>query len=203
MEPYLEKSYGNPSSIHSIGRDAWEAVENARRQIAGLINARPRRIVFTGGGSEADNLALKGIAFTRRDRGNHIITTTIEHPAILSTCRFLEKLDYNITYLEVDEEGWLVPDKLRGAITDDTILISVMMANNEVGTILPVKELCAIARERGILFHTDAVQAIGKIKVDIQELGVDMLSFSGHKFHAPKGIGALYVKRGIELESII
>jgi len=203
MMPYLGMACGNPSSIHAAGKDAREAMENARRQVAKLINTQPRRIVFTGGGSEADNLALKGVAFTQREKGNHIITTSIEHPAVLSTCQFLEKLGYRITYLEVDENGWLAPDKLRRAITDDTILISIMMANNEVGTILPIKELCAIAHERGVLFHTDAVQAIGKIKVDAQELDADLLSLSGHKFHAPKGVGALYVKKGVELEPII
>ena len=203
MVPFMDKVHGNPSSIHSTGRQAREAVNNARRQVAKLINVQPRRIVFTGGGSEADNLALKGVAYARREKGNHIITTGIEHPAILSTCRFLEKLGYRITYLEVDKNGWLSPGKLEKTITDDTILVSIMMANNEVGTILPIRELCAIAHERDILFHTDAVQAIGKIKVDMEELGVDMLSISGHKFHAPKGIGALYVKKGVELEPLI
>jgi cysteine desulfurase NifS len=203
MLPSLDTVHGNPSSIHGIGRDAREAVEKARRQMSKLINARPRRIVFTGGGSEADNLALKGVAFALRDKGNHIITTSIEHPAILGACRFLEKFGYNITYLEVDEDGWLDPEKLKESITDDTILVSIMMANNEVGTILPVDELCGIAHERGVLFHTDAVQAVGKIKVDVEALGVDMLSISGHKFHAPKGVGALYVKKDVELEPLI
>jgi cysteine desulfurase NifS len=203
MLPYLDAVHGNPSSIHGLGREAREAVESARRQVARLINARPRRVIFTGSGSEADNLALKGVAFAHRDKGRHIITTRIEHPAILKSCKFLDRLGYRITYLEVDEHGWLPPERLQQALTDDTILVSVMLANNEVGTILPIRELCAIAHERDVLFHTDAVQAAGKIKVDVEELGVDLLTISGHKFHAPKGIGALYVKKGIKLESLI
>jgi cysteine desulfurase NifS len=203
MLPYLEVEHGNPSSIHGLGRGAREAIDNARRQVAKLINVQPRRVVFTGGGSEADNLAIKGVAFALRNRGNHIITTSIEHPAVLNTCKFLENLGYKVTYLEVDEFGYLHPEKLRDTINHDTILISIMMANNEVGTILPINELSAIAHARGVLFHTDAVQAVGKIKVDVNELNVDMLSLSAHKFHGPKGIGALYVKKGIELEPLI
>jgi cysteine desulfurase NifS len=203
MAPYLSTAYGNPSSIHNAGRSAREAIEKARREVARLINAQPRRIIFTGGGSEADNLAIKGVAFAMRDKGDHIVTTAIEHPAIISTCKFLDRLGYRVTYLSVDENGWLAPERLRDAITSDTILVSIMMANNEVGTILPIKELCAVAHESGVLFHTDAVQAVGKIKVDVQEVDVDMLSLSGHKFHGPKGIGALYVKKGIPLEPLI
>jgi len=203
MLPYLETLHGNPSSIHSAGRDAKEAVETARRQIARLIHARPRRVVFTGGGSEADNLALKGIAFKHRDRGNHIITTAIEHPAILGTCSFLQQNGFEVTYLQPDEHGWISPQQLYDCIRDTTILVSIMMANNEVGTILPVKEMSAIAHERGAFFHTDAVQAVGKIPVDVAELNVDLLSLSGHKLHAPKGIGALYISKGVKIEPLV
>lgn len=203
MQPYLSEFYGNPSAIHGTGKDAKEAIEKARRQVAKLIYARPRRIIFTGGGSEADNLALKGIAFAHRGKGNHIITTSIEHPAILKTGNFLEKMGFKITYLEVNEYGFVHPQKLIEALTDDTILVSIMTANNEVGTIQPIKELCEIAHEKDIIFHTDAVQGAGKIKLNVEELDVDLLSLSGHKFHGPKGIGVLYVKKGIELEPLI
>lgn len=203
MFPFLATAHGNPSSIYRIGREAHEAIENARRQVAKLINTRPRRIIFTGSGSESDNLAIKGVAFAYREKGNHIITTSVEHPAVLNTCAFLEKIGYRLTILDVDDRGLIHPKNLRTAITEETILVSVMMANNEVGTILPIKELSAIAHEKGVIFHTDAVQAIGKIKVDVEELDLDLLSLSAHKFYGPKGVGVLYVRKGIELEPVI
>ena len=203
MLPFLEESLGNPSSLHEAGRVSFDAVEKARRQVAECINARPRRIIFTAGGSESDNLAIKGVALANREKGGHLITTSIEHPAVLETCRFLERRGFRVTYLDVDRFGCVEPETVRKAITSDTILVSIMMANNEVGTILPIRELCAAVHERGILFHTDAVQAVGKIKVDVEELDVDLLSLSAHKFHGPKGIGALYTKKGIVLEPVI
>jgi cysteine desulfurase NifS len=203
MLPYLDAAHGNPSSIHGAGRQAREAIDAARGQVAALLHTRPRRILFTGGGSEADNFALKGVAFARAEEGKHIITSTIEHPAILETCRFLERHGYEITYLPVDGEGMISPEDLRRALRGDTILVSLMMANNEVGTIQPIAELCAVAHERGVTFHSDGVQAAGKIDVNVEELGVDLFSLSAHKLHGPKGIGALYVRKGVKLEPLI
>jgi cysteine desulfurase len=197
---YMTDKFGNPSSVHGFGREAHQAVDIARGQVAALLNAEPNEIFFTSGGTESDNLALKGIAYANRKKGNHIITTQIEHHAIFHTCEYLEKQGFKVTYLPVDENAMIRLDDLKKAITDDTILISVMFANNEVGTIQPIKEIGKIAREKGIYFHTDAVQAVGSIPIDVKEMNIDLLSLSGHKFHAPKGTGAIYIRKGVRIE---
>ena len=199
----LKEEYGNPSSIYSISQSSKEKVENARRKIAKVLNVKPKEIFFTSGGSESDNWALKGIAHSYKEKGRHIITTKIEHHAILHTAEFLEELGYEITYLNVDENGFINLKELEDSIREDTILISVMFANNEVGTIEPIKEIGEIAKKHNVLFHTDAVQAFGNVKIDLSELNVDLMSFSGHKIHAPKGIGVLYIKDGVKITPLI
>lgn len=200
MIPYLSIEYGNLSSLYSIGRSAKRAISEARRRVASLINCSPEEIYFTSCGSESDNTALKGIAYANKEKGNHIITSKIEHPAILNSCKSLENKGFKISYIDVDKDGMLNLEKLESEITNQTILISIMYANNEIGTIEPIKEIAQIAHSHGIIFHTDAVQAVGNIPIDVRKMNIDMLSLSGHKLYAPKGIGALYVKSGIEFE---
>ena len=203
MMPYLTTEYGNASSLYSIGRKSKKAIEKARQQVAELINCNPHEIYFTGSGSESDNTALKGFAYTNRGKGNHIITSKIEHHAILETCETLERQGFEISYINVDENGIIKLDELKNAIRPSTILISVMAANNEIGTIEPIEEIARIAHKHNITFHTDAVQAIGNMPIDVTKMGIDMLSLSGHKINAPKGIGALYIKSGIKVEKYI
>ncbi|MDE6980782.1 MAG: aminotransferase class V-fold PLP-dependent enzyme, partial [Lachnospiraceae bacterium] len=203
MLPYFTENYGNPSAIYTFAGQGKKAVDLARKQAAELIGAKPEEIYFTAGGSESDNWALKAAAEAYKEKGKHIITSKIEHHAILHTCGYLEKQGFEITYLNVDSQGKVSLEELREAIRPDTILISVMMANNEIGTLQDVAEIGKIAREAGVLFHTDAVQACGHIPVDVEEMNVDMLSASGHKFYGPKGVGVLYIKKGVKIRSFI
>jgi cysteine desulfurase len=199
MLPYFTDTFGNPSSIYACAQEAKEAMEEARASVAALIGAREDEIVFTSGGSEADNTALKGVAYARKDRGNHIITSSIEHHAILETGHFLETQGFKVTFLPVDGYGMVDPDDVRRAITDKTILVSIMHANNEIGTIQPIAEIARVTREAGVYLHTDAVQAVGHIPVNVDELGIDLLSMSAHKLYGPKGVGFLYVRKGTRL----
>lgn len=203
MEPYFREFYGNPSSMYRFAGEAKKKGEESRETIAEFLNAKPAEIYFTGGGSESDNWALKAVAFAKKDKGKHIITSKIEHHAILHTCEYLEKLGFEITYVNVDENGVVKLDELKAAIREDTILISVMYANNEIGTIQPIKEIGAIAHEHGIIFHTDAVQAYGHEHIDVDEQNIDILSASGHKINGPKGIGILYLRNTVKIGSFI
>ncbi len=199
----LKENYGNPSSVYEIGRDAKKLIDEARLDISNIIGCKANEIYFTGSGTEADNWAIKGIAEKYKNKGRHIITSKIEHHAVLHTCEYLEKNGYEVTYLDVDKDGLISIDDLKKSIRKDTILISIMFANNEIGTIQPIKEIGKIAKENGVLFHTDAVQAIGHIKINVDEFNIDLLSLSGHKVYAPKGVGALYVRKGIRIEPLI
>ncbi len=200
MEPYFEKEYGNPSGFSRFSDKPRKAVDESREKVADFLNASPEEIYFTSGGTESDNWALKAVAFANRDKGNHIITSKIEHHAILHTCAWLEKHGFEITYINVDENGVLDLKELENAITDQTILISVMFANNEIGTIQPIREIGEIAKKHGIIFHTDAVQAYGHVPIDVKEFGIDLLSASGHKINGPKGTGILYIRKGVKIE---
>ena len=203
MMPYLTTEYGNASSLYSVGRSAKRAIEKARNRVAELLNCNHNEIYFTGGGSESDNIALKGFVYANKEKGNHIITSKIEHPAILETCKTLERQGFEVSYINVNEDGIIDVEELRKSIKTNTILISVMTANNEVGTVQPIEEIAKIAHDNNVVFHTDAVQAIGNVQIDVEKMRIDMLSLSSHKINGPKGVGALYIKNGIEVEKFI
>jgi len=203
MLPYFSKDYGNPSSIHSFGNKAKSALDLSRDRLAALVNARPKEVTFTTGGSESNNYAIKGIAYALREKGNHLITTSVEHASCLETFSFLESQGYEVTYLDVDRNGLVDPEQLSGSIRESTILISCIYANNETGVINPIKTISGIANDKDIIFHTDAVQTLGKIEIDLKELNVDMASFSSHKIYGPKGVGALYIKMGVNPVSLL
>lgn len=203
MLPYFTEKYGNASSVYSIGRESKKAIEEARDKVAAALGAQSREIYFTGSGSEADNWAVKGVAYANKAKGNHIITTSIEHHAVLHTCQYLESDGFEVTYLPVDENGLINPEDVKKAIKDTTILITIMFANNEIGTIQPIAEIGKIAREAGVYFHTDAVQAIGNVPINVVDMNIDLLSLSAHKFYGPKGTGALYIRKGVKITSFL